>query len=212
HLADRALGSVGGVDPVGARFARTLRHGGGCAGRAAVPRRCADRAGDAADAGRARRRGGGGAEGRDRRDRQPDRAGRFLPRRRNARRRAAAADQCQRDQASERGHAHGRTLQLQGRERRHRLGLCRPPVRRDRQAADRLHGPWRTAGVEQRQLVVPLEPGGVRGCGLRAGRGRFPRLDRVRTGIHRRDSQQLGRLAARGSAKGAGRGDREVRL
>ncbi len=74
--------------------------------------------------------------------------------------------------------------------------------RRRREGARRIHGPWRPAGIEQQQLVLSLEPRGVRRRRLWPGCGRFPRVDRLRPGLQRRDPRQLGRLAARGSAKG----------
>ena len=53
-------------------------------------------------------------------------------------------------------------------------------------------------GSFSEQLVLPLEPARVHLARLCRGRRRFPREHRLRPGLHRRDSQQLGRLAARG--------------
>ena len=48
------------------------------------------------------------------------------------------------------------------------------------------------------------------GARLRCGDGRFPRLHRLRPGVHRRDPRRLGRQAARRPAEGARRGARSA--
>jgi hypothetical protein len=53
---------------------------------------------------------------------------------------------------------------------------------------------------------------GLRQCRLRRGDGRFPRLDRLRPGLHRRDQPALGRPPAGRPAEGLGLRDRQVRL
>ena len=63
-------------------------------------------------------------------------------------------------------------------------------------------GPQGSVG---RQLELPLEPAVLRGAGLRGGDGRFPRLHRLRPGLHRRDQRPLGRPPAGGPAEGLGR-------
>lgn len=96
-----------------------------------------------------------------------------------------------------------RKVQLHRRQQRPRLGNEGQASPGGRQAADRLRYPRRAAGQLRQQLVVPLEPAPVRFARLRRRQHRFPRVDRIRPGLHRFDPQQLGRLAARGPAEGS---------
>ena len=75
--------------------------------------------------------------------------------------------------------------------------------RAPRQAADRLRRPWRAAGQLRQRLVLSLELAAVLGARLCRGQRRFPRLDRLRPGLHRQHPERLGRQAARGSASAA---------
>ena len=69
--------------------------------------------------------------------------------------------------------------------------------------ADFLRRSWRAAGQLQQQLVLSLEPAALLGARLRSRQRRFPRQRRLRSGLHRRDPSELGRLAARGPAEGS---------
>ncbi len=62
-----------------------------------------------------------------------------------------------------------------------------------------LPGPRRTAGQLRERLELALERADLRGRGLRRRHDRFPRLHRLRSGVHGFDQRRLGRQAARGS-------------
>ena len=57
----------------------------------------------------------------------------------------------------------------------------------------------RTRGQHGERLALALECADLRGRRIRRGDDRFPRIDRLRPGLHRRDQRRLGRQAARGS-------------
>ncbi len=96
-------------------------------------------------------------------------------------------------------------IQLRRRQRRHGVGPDHQARRQERPDAGDPLCARRTAGQLRQFVVQPVESARGRKPGLRGGVGRFPRLDRLRAGIHRQHHQRLGRQAARGPAEGVRR-------
>ena len=96
------------------------------------------------------------------------------------------------------------------RQRRHRVGH-EAQARRARRG--KLPMPSSSTAGRRAASTTPGPTAGTRACspsqGYARGLRRFPRLHRLRPGLHRRDPQRLGRQAARGSAEGPGRRHRQ---
>ena len=103
-------------------------------------------------------------------------------------------------------------IHVRGRERRNRVRLRDAPgeLRSEAALSGRVHRARRPAIVVRERVELSLESADVRGRRLRLDLHRFPRLARLRPGVHRFDQPGLGRQAARGSAEGSAGGARPV--